>query len=124
MKDRYRRLLSSDSLQGTRVVNAAREDLGKIEEFMINVENGKVEYAVLSFGGFLGVGDKLFAIPWNALQVDEASEQMILDVSKERLEKAPGFDKDNWPDFADTSFQTSIQDYYSSDNRSHIRKVV
>ena len=67
---------------------------------------------MLSFGGMMGMGDKLFAVPWQALELDTVNKRFIMDVSKEMLEKAPGFDKDNWPDMADTTFAGSIHDYY------------
>jgi sporulation protein YlmC with PRC-barrel domain len=105
-------VLSSDSLTGTTVKNAQGEDLGHIEELMLDMDNGQVAYAVLSFGGILGIGDKLFAVPWNALQVDTRNEKIILDVSKERLEEAPGFDKDNWPRTAEHSWLSDVYDYY------------
>jgi len=89
-------VLAADTLTGDRVVNRKKEDLGTIEHLMIDVENGRVAYAVLSFGGFLGMGDKLFAIPWSALTVDTAEKQLILDVDKKLLERAPGFDKAHW----------------------------
>src|SRR2546426_6110910 len=68
---RFRSVLSASTLAGDSVRNAAGEDLGKIDEIMIDIPSGRVAYAVLSFGGFLGMGDKLFAIPWDALKVDE-----------------------------------------------------
>ncbi len=88
--------MSADTLQGDSVVNRQGETLGEIQDIMIDVPSGKVGYAVLSFGGFLGINDKLFAIPWNALTLDADNEQFILDVPKERLDSAPGFDKDHW----------------------------
>ena len=97
----YRRVMSAGTLAGDRVRNAAGEDLGKIEEIMIDVPSGRIAYAVLSFGGFLGMGNKLFAVPWNALTLNEAEHEFILDVDKSTLENAPGFDKDNWPDMSD-----------------------
>jgi sporulation protein YlmC with PRC-barrel domain len=109
---RYRRVLSASTLSGDRVRNSAGEDLGKIHDIMIDVPTGRIAYAVLSFGGVLGIGDKLFAVPWSALRVDEDKKQLILDVEKSRLENAPGFDKDNWPDMADTSWGSQIYSYY------------
>jgi sporulation protein YlmC with PRC-barrel domain len=109
---RYRRVLSASTLSGDRVRNSAGEDLGKIHEIMIDVPTGRIAYAVLSFGGVLGIGDKLFAVPWSALRVDEDEKQLILDVEKSRLENAPGFDKDNWPDMTDTSWGSQIYRYY------------
>ena len=105
------RLLSSSSIAGTDVKNLVGENLGEVKELMINTNTGKVEYAVLSFGGFLGMGDKYFAVPWNAFNVDRVEEELILDASKERLENAPGFDKDNWPSTASPYFK-SVSDYY------------
>ncbi|MGE0600043.1 MAG: PRC-barrel domain-containing protein [Dehalococcoidia bacterium] len=98
-------VLSASTLAGDSVVNSAGEDLGKLEDIMLDLEHGKVAYAVLSFGGFMGMGDKLFALPWDSLRVDEANKRLILELPKEKLEKAEGFDKSNWPDMADTSFR-------------------
>ena len=105
-------VLSSSTLTGDDVVNAQGEDLGKIEDFMLDLENGRIRYAVLSFGGFLGMGDKLFAIPPEALRIDTENKRVILDVDKSRLENAPGFDKDNWPDTSDNDWQVEVYDYY------------
>jgi sporulation protein YlmC with PRC-barrel domain len=91
------KVLRATEMAGWKVRNPAGEDLGKIEELMIDVMAGRIAYAVLSFGGILGMGDKLFAVPWEALTVRPADEIFILDVPKERLENAPGFDKDEWP---------------------------
>jgi sporulation protein YlmC with PRC-barrel domain len=109
---RLRRVMSAGSLSGDSVRNPAGEDLGKVKELMIDVQSGRVAYAVLSFGGILGAGDKLFAIPWDVLTLDEDEKQFILDVDKATLKNAPGFDKDNWPDMADTSWGSQIHSYY------------
>jgi len=108
----YRRVMSAGTLAGDRVRNAAGEDLGKIEEIMIDVPSGRIAYAVLSFGGFLGMGNKLFAVPWNALTLNEAEHEFILDVDKSTLENAPGFDKDNWPDMTDPIWGNQIYSHY------------
>ena len=105
-------VLSADVLAGDTVVNAAGEKLGKIEDFMLDVESGRIRYAVLSFGGVLGFGDKLFAVPAEALTVDPERERLVLDVDRERLENAPGFDIDHWPNFADPTFGREIYGYY------------
>ncbi len=89
--------LSADTLKGDKVVNTAGEDLGKIEEFMIDLENGRVGYVVVSHGGLLGIGSKLFAVPWQALTLRVHEHAFALNVSKETFDKAEGFDKDNWP---------------------------
>ena len=112
--NKYRRVLAASTLAGDQVQNSAGEDLGTVDEIMIDIPAGKVAYAVLSFGGFLGMGNKLFAVPWSALRVDEDKKHFILDVDKKKLENAPGFDKDNWPDMADTSWGTRIFSYYGA----------
>jgi len=109
---RFRRVLSAGTLAGDRVRNSAGEDLGKIEEIMLDIPSGRVAYAVLSFGGFLGMGNKLFAVPWNALTLDEREHEFILNVEKQVLENAPGFDKDNWPDMGDPSWGSQIFTHY------------
>jgi sporulation protein YlmC with PRC-barrel domain len=109
---KFRRVLAASTLTGDNVRNAAGEDLGKIDEIMIDIPSGRVAYAVLSFGGFLGMGDKLFAVPWTALKVDEDEKCFILDVDKQTIEQAPGFDKDNWPDMSDASWGTQLSSYY------------
>lgn len=105
-------VLSAKSLVGDRVVNRTGEELGKIEELMIDLSRGNVAYAVLSFGGFLGMGDKLFAIPFQALKLDADHECFVLDVDKEKLKNAPGFDKDHWPSTADRTWGSQIHSYY------------
>ena len=81
---------------------------------MLDVERGRIAYAVLSVGGFLGLGDKLFAVPWSALKLDTDRSCFVLNVDKERLENAPGFDKDRWPSMADEQWATEIHSYYGS----------
>ena len=110
---RFRSVLSASTLEGDSVRNAAGEDLGKISDIMIDIPSGRVAYAVLSFGGFLGMGDKLFAVPWAALKVDEDEKCFVLNVDKRTIEQAPGFDKDNWPDMSDVNWGTQISSYYS-----------
>ncbi|MGH8523507.1 MAG: PRC-barrel domain-containing protein [Gammaproteobacteria bacterium] len=107
-------VMAADTLQGDSVVNRQGETLGEIQDIMIDVPSGRVGYAVLSVGGFLGMGDKLFAIPWNALILDAENERFILDVPKERLDSAPGFDKDHWPSMADQRWGTEIHSYYGT----------
>jgi sporulation protein YlmC with PRC-barrel domain len=107
-------VMAASTLEGDDVVNVAGEKLGTIDEIMLDVPGGRIAYAVLSTGGFLGLGDKLFAIPWRALVLDTDNHCFVLDVSKERLEKAPGFDKDNWPSMADETWATNVHSYYGT----------
>lgn len=108
----YRNVLAASTLTGNSVRNSAGDDLGEIDEIMIHIPSGRVAYAVLSFGGILGIGSKLFAVPWSALQVDEDKKCFVLDVDKKTLEGAPGFDKDNWPDMTDTTWGSEVYAYY------------
>jgi sporulation protein YlmC with PRC-barrel domain len=108
------RVLAADTLTGDKVVNLQNEDLGKIEHLMIDLGTGRIAYAVLSFGGFLGMGDKLFAIPWSALTVDTLEKRFILQVDKELLKRAPGFDKEQWPNMADRAWGTQVFKYYGA----------
>ena len=97
---------------GSKVVNAQNEDLGKIEDLVLDAGAGRIAYAVLSFGGFLGMGDKYFAIPWNAFHFNLKENRAVLNVDKKLLENAPGFDKANWPNFADSIWGNSIYKHY------------
>ena len=108
------RLMGADTLIGEDVYNHKDEDLGDIKEIMLDMNTGAVAYAVLSFGGFLGIADKLFAVPWKALKLDTENKRFILNVDKERLEAAPGFDKDDWPNMADPTWQNTINSYYGT----------
>lgn len=98
---------------GDAVVNPAGDDLGKIEAIMLDVASGQIAYAVLSFGGFLGLGSKFFALPWVVLTLDAGKKRFILDASKDKLEKAEGFDKDNWPSMADPDWALRLHSHYN-----------
>lgn len=99
---------------GRKVINPQGENLGKVEEIMVDSIPGRVAYAVLSFGGFLGVGDKFFAVPWSALDWNPERQAFVINADKRFLENAPGFDKNNWPDMSDTTLRTSIYSYYKA----------
>lgn len=117
------RLMGADTLIGNEVSNNKDENLGEIKEIMLDVADGSIEYAVLSFGTVFGMGGKLFAVPWSALKLDTENKCFRLDISKERLKDAPGFDKDDWPDFADKTLVNDLHAYYGtkpySDRISH-----
>jgi len=108
-----RNTLSASTIIGDPVHNAMDEDLGKIEDLMIDLSSGRVAYAVLSFGGFLGMGNKLFAVPFRAMKVDTENHAFVLDVPKDRLKDAPGFDKDNWPDISAEGYRSQIYNFYN-----------
>jgi len=116
-------LMGANTLVGNDVYNKKDENLGDIKEIMLNMRTGRVSYAVLSFGGFLGMGEKLFAVPWEALTLDTVNKRFVLDVEKDRLAKAPGFDKDKWPNMADQSWAEAIHAYYGTKPYSGDRPV-
>ena len=107
-------LMGADTLMGNDVYNSDDEDLGDIKEFMIDMASGRIAYAVLSFGGLLGMGDKLFAVPWRALTLDTENKRFTLNVPKDRLKHAPGFDKNNWPSMADKAWASGVHSFYGT----------
>ena len=101
-------LQSGQKLFGTKVENPRGESLGRIEDIMISVESGQIAYAVVSFGGVLSLGNKLFAFPWSSLHVDSSKRKVILNLDKKTLSKAKGFDKDHWPDSSGWDWSASV----------------
>ncbi|TFW32141.1 PRC-barrel domain-containing protein [Massilia horti] len=108
-------LMGADTLIGDDVVNGADENLGDIKEIMLDMATGQVAYAVLAFGGFLGMGEKLFAVPWQALHLDTVNKRFVLNIAQDRLKNAPGFDKDDWPDMSDAQWANQIHAFYGTD---------
>ena len=104
--------LSTRTLKGDKVTNVNGEDLGRVEEIMIDLEWGRVAYVVLSFGSHVRGKDKLFAVPWDVLTISHHDKKFILNVSEETLKEAPGFDKDDWPDNADLSWLVEVYECY------------
>lgn len=107
-------LMGASTLIGDQVRNEDGENLGSIKEIMLDTRTGAVSYAVLSFGGYFGMGDKLFAVPWDALTLDIVNKRFVLKVKKARLDDAPGFDKSKWPDMSDPAWAKQIRSYYGS----------
>lgn len=107
-------IVKTKDIIGVDVNNGQNESLGEIHEIVLDKLSGEVRYLVLSFGGFLGMGDKLFAIPWNAINYDSQEDCFMLNISKDRLKDAPGFDKDHWPDMADTTWGATIFNFYGT----------
>ncbi len=108
----YRKVVKSSEVTGVNVKNLTGESLGEIIEVVIDKAHGKVTYLVLDFGGFLGFGNKFFAIPWKMFTYNEEEDCFNLDLDKERLKDAPGFDKDSWPNFTSPNIATSIDQFY------------
>lgn len=109
-----RHIVSSEDVIGVDVMNPKGESLGTIEALMLNKVEGTVAYVVLSFGGFLGMGDKLFAMPWSAFSYNEKEDCFILSIDKEKLKNSPGFDKNHWPDMSNPTWVSTINNYYQN----------
>ena len=105
-------VLKASELIGMKVEGTDGKNLGKIRDLVIDPEGGEIEYAVLDFGGFLGIGDKYFAVPWDALTKTENGKKIDLDTTKRDLKKAPGFDKNHWPDLSDQQQTVIIYEFY------------
>lgn len=110
-------LMGADTLIGDDVYNHSDEELGDIKEIMLDMRTGQIAYAVLSFGGILGMGDKLFAVPWERLTLDPVNKRFLLNVEKGQLKDAPGFDKNNWPDMGSEAWNQQMEAFYGSGTR-------
>ena len=104
--------VKASSIIGTKVVNPKAESLGDIKEIVIDPSTGRVAYVVVSFGGFLSMGEKLFAIPFSSFEYNLANNEYVLHVPKERLENAPGFDPEHWPSMSDEKWNRDVYKYY------------
>jgi len=104
--------VKASSIIGTDVVNPKGDSLGDVKEVVIDPRTGRVAYAVVSFGGFLSMGEKLFAIPFSAFEYNVTKNEYVLDVSKERLKAAPGFDPDHWPKMSEEKWNRDVYKYY------------
>jgi sporulation protein YlmC with PRC-barrel domain len=111
-------VMGANTLIGNDVYSQNEEDLGDIKEIMLDTSTGKVCYAVLSYGGFLGMGEKLFAVPWEALKLDTENKRYVLNVDSSKLDSAPGFDKNNWPNMADETWAGQIHSFYGTKMKS------
>ena len=105
-------VLKGSDLIGMKVEGTDGKNLGHIKDLVINPMDGDIDYAVLDYGGFLGVSDKYFAVPWDALRFSDDRKKVLLDVTKKDLKQAPGFDKKNWPDFSNREQVIVIYEYY------------
>lgn len=106
------RMASASTIKGQKIYSRDDKELGTIEDVMLDLQDGKIAYVVLSFGGFLGIGDKLFAVPMQSLIPNGEKECFHTDISKAMLENAPGFDKNNWPRTYDQKFVSSVYSHY------------
>ena len=111
------RVVSASTLAGYRVCSSKNDDLGTIEEIMIDPCTGRLAFAIVCFDGTLGLGSQLFAIPWNLLRLDTGDRVLVLGCDCARLQGAPAFEQDEWPDFGDESWVRQIEDYFSDSYR-------
>jgi PRC-barrel domain len=105
-------LIASDKVQGTSVYNTAGDELGSIHDLMIDKPSGKVAYAVMSFGGFLGIGNQYHPLPWSILKYDTNRGGYVIHLDKQRLQGGPSYEVDQNPDWGDRDYETKIHDYY------------
>lgn len=110
-RDETSRLISSDKVGGTSVYSTSGEKLGSVDHLMIGKRSGRVEYAVMSFGGFLGMGEKYHPLPWDALDYDTDRDGYVVDTNREQLEKAPTFERGNEPEW-DRNYGETVYTYY------------
>lgn len=106
----------ASKLVGMNVRNSEGEKLGAVEDLVINLESGKVAYVAMGYGGVLGFGEKLFAIPFAEFKMDHGNNEtyLVLNMTKEKFNAAPGFNKSQWPDFADPNWSQTIDKYYQA----------
>lgn len=111
------RLMGAGTLIGDHVHNLKNEHLGEVREIMLDMHTGNIAYAVMSSGSVFTIGEMLFAVPWQALTLDTAHKRFTLNIDKERLDQAPSFDIDRWPDMASPAWASEVQRYYGSGAR-------
>jgi sporulation protein YlmC with PRC-barrel domain len=108
------RRLTATSIIGDKVENLEGDDLGKIDNIMINIQSGEIEYIVLEFGSFLGMGGKLFAIPYNNIYINTGKECFVMNRDRESFKNMPGFDKNHWPDTNDHAYYRDVDLYWGT----------
>jgi sporulation protein YlmC with PRC-barrel domain len=107
------RVLATSALKGSRVGNFAGEDLGKVDDLVVDVDSGRLNYVIVSIGGFLGIGDKLFAVPWELFTVRTGDHEFLLDIEKQMLRDAPSFERSKWPDMSDSAWAATIHSHFA-----------
>lgn len=114
----YRKVVKASEVTGVQVKNMKDEDLGSINEIVIDKSTGKVSYLVLDFGGFMHFGNKFFAVPWDQFSYHEDKDCFILNLEEKQLENAPGFDKNNWPNFTSREVASEIEQFYPRNKKN------
>ena len=108
------RLMTASKMRGSKVINRQDETLGEIDDIVFDAPRGAIAYAAMASGGFLGLGERLFAVPWTALTYDAGRECFVLNAQKESFENAPGFDKDRWPTEAGAEWHEQVHRHYGA----------
>jgi hypothetical protein len=116
-------VVACSALAGELVVNRENAELGTLEHFMVDAAEGRIAYGVLSRGGVMGLGARLFAVPWQALALDAERKCFVLDVAPERLRQAPGFDREHWPSMADPAFMRAVEEFFQRRPRESTRSL-
>jgi sporulation protein YlmC with PRC-barrel domain len=106
------RLIASDKVEGTAVYNRMGERLGTVHHLMIDKYTGQVAYAVMAFGGFLGIGENYHPVPWSVLTYDTRLVGYVVDLDGHRLEGAPSYTSGNLPNWSDQNYRRRIDEYY------------
>lgn len=118
------KLMPAEQIRGTHVVNPQGDDLGRIEDVVVETSTGHIVYAILSSGGFLGIGNKLFALPWDVLGYSTQHDAYVIDLPGDKLKNAPGFDTASPQDMADPRWAKPVHDYYGSKASWYMRTTV
>jgi sporulation protein YlmC with PRC-barrel domain len=117
-------LARATDVDGINVYGKDGKDLGEIKDLVVDLNTGRVRYVVVSMGGFLGIGDKYFAVPWQALHAkhtEDHEHHFVINIETDRLKDAPGFNQDKWPNFADRNFGMEIDKFYGVERRTGFR---
>jgi sporulation protein YlmC with PRC-barrel domain len=114
MADSVYENIRASRVQGTAVYNPVGERLGAIDDLVIGKRDGTVKYAIMSFGGFLGMGEEYYPVPWDMLRYDAGKGGYVADLTKERLTGSPRFNRGDEPNWTDPAFGRRIDDYYGS----------
>ena len=106
-------VLKASNLVGMKVEGADGKKLGSVKDMVVDPQDGSIDYVVLDFGGIAGIGDKYFAVPWQAVQLAPDQKKLLLPATKKDLKEAPGFDKNHWPDLSDKRETAVIYEFYA-----------
>ncbi len=109
------RLIAADQVQGTSIYNPAGESLGKVEDIMIDKLTGKIAYAIAGFGGFLGIGNRHYPLPWEKLKYDTNLGGFVVDLDRQTLEGAPSYSDTEMAGWEDPAWGQRVYDYYGAE---------